>query len=213
AIPVSGGGLLALGTSFVLSNQVSPLTVSGIDHLLATHHIPTWDRYATRYYDRWPHQVSNGLGLASILLPATFMLDKANRQHAAELGYIVFEGALVTGGLTNLTKMLALRPRPYVFNPNAPLSIKLEKEARYSYFSGHTSLTAYFSFATAQIYNDLYPQSRYKKVVWASAVALPLVAGYMRMRAGKHYLSDVVSGYVVGAATGILIPRLHKRRG
>lgn len=120
------------------------------------------------------------------------------------------EGALLNAGLINLTKTLARRPRPFVFNGEAPLALKLKQEARYSFFSGHTAVSSYFTFAGAQMYNDIYPDSRYKSTVWATAAVLPLLTGYGRMRAGKHFLSDVLVGYGVGALLGILVPRLHR---
>ena len=33
----------------------------------------------------------------------------------------------------------------------------------------------------------------------------------MRIKAGKHFLTDNLIGYGVGAAAGILIPELHKK--
>jgi membrane-associated phospholipid phosphatase len=47
--------------------------------------------------------------------------------------------------------------------------------------------------------------------VWATAAAFPLVTGILRLTAGKHYPSDVLVGYLVGAATGILVPFAHQR--
>jgi membrane-associated phospholipid phosphatase len=31
------------------------------------------------------------------------------------------------------------------------------------------------------------------------------------MKGGKHFLSDVLVGFTVGAATGLLVPQLHRR--
>lgn len=33
----------------------------------------------------------------------------------------------------------------------------------------------------------------------------------MRIRSGRHYVTDVVTGYAVGAVTGLLIPRMHRK--
>jgi hypothetical protein len=35
--------------------------------------------------------------------------------------------------------------------------------------------------------------------------------GYLRLKAGKHFLSDNLLGYAVGASAGILVPHLHKK--
>ena len=44
------------------------------------------------------------------------------------------------------------------------------------------------------------------------AAALPALTGYLRIRAGRHYPSDVLVGYLVGGAVGYLIPTLHKKK-
>ena len=38
---------------------------------------------------------------------------------------------------------------------------------------------------------------------------MPVVA-YFRIRAGKHFLTDNLVGYAVGATVGVLVPRLHR---
>ena len=43
------------------------------------------------------------------------------------------------------------------------------------------------------------------------AAAVPAVVGYNRLKAGKHFLSDNLIGYLVGSSVGILVPQLHKK--
>jgi membrane-associated phospholipid phosphatase len=50
-----------------------------------------------------------------------------------------------------------------------------------------------------------------KPYIWGVAAAIPASVGYMRIKAGKHFLTDNLIGYGVGAAAGILIPELHKK--
>jgi membrane-associated phospholipid phosphatase len=54
------------------------------------------------------------------------------------------------------------------------------------------------------------PERAVRAAAWAGAALLPAVTGYFRMRAGKHFLSDVAVGYVAGAAIGLSIPLLHR---
>ncbi|MBT8218659.1 MAG: phosphatase PAP2 family protein, partial [Bacteroidia bacterium] len=46
-------------------------------------------------------------------------------------------------------------------------------------------------------------------VVWTTAIAVPALTGLLRTRAGKHFYTDVIVGFVVGAAVGYLIPEIH----
>ncbi len=40
---------------------------------------------------------------------------------------------------------------------------------------------------------------------------LPALTGYLRIRAGKHYPSDVLAGYALGALIGYAVPALHRK--
>ena len=46
--------------------------------------------------------------------------------------------------------------------------------------------------------------------MWAVAASIPAVTGYLRVRAGRHYVTDVATGYALGAAIGWLVPTIHK---
>lgn len=207
--PLLGAGVLTTGVSIYLDRRVEPLLEEEIG-VLEIDKLFGFDRYSTRYYSHRAHQLSNATALTSIAFPFALLLDKDNRVHSKELLLITLEGAVINAGLINFTKALVRRPRPFVYNGSAPLELKMRQEARYSFFSGHTAVSSYFTFAGAQMYSDIYPDSRHKTVVWTSAAVLPLLTGFGRMRAGKHFTSDVLVGYGVGAVLGILIPRLHR---
>jgi membrane-associated phospholipid phosphatase len=49
-------------------------------------------------------------------------------------------------------------------------------------------------------------------VIWATTVPLAGVASFLRIGADKHYVSDVVVGAIVGAASGILVPLVFHGR-
>ena len=53
---------------------------------------------------------------------------------------------------------------------------------------------------------------RKKKIL---AIGLPLAAltGYFRVAAGNHYLTDVLTGAVVGSSLGVLVPKWHVNLG
>jgi membrane-associated phospholipid phosphatase len=67
-------------------------------------------------------------------------------------------------------------------------------------------------FAAASMFSAYHPDSKWKPVVWTVAAILPAATAYYRVRGGKHFITDVATGYAMGALTGILIPRLHLRK-
>jgi len=204
-----GAGLLTTSATFLLDKKIPTLSLDQINRL-NINQIPSFDRYSTRFYSERAHQVSNYSGLASAVFPMVILWKEHDQGHNGKLLLIGVEGALLTAGLTNLTKMLSKRAHPYVYNDAVTLEKKMDTNARYSFFSGHTSLSAYFTFSGAQMYSDLYPNSNKKGLVWATAAAIPLVTAVGRMRAGKHFPTDVIVGYAVGAALGVLVPKIHR---
>ena len=121
------------------------------------------------------------------------------------------ETLFITAGVTHLSKRWVKRTRPFIFNENVPLEKKLGKDAQYSFFSGHTSITAATTFFTAKVFSDYFPESKWKCAVWTGAVTIPAAVAYFRVRNGRHFPTDVIAGYGMGAFFGYIIPHLHKK--
>jgi membrane-associated phospholipid phosphatase len=203
------GGAFTLG-SIYLDSKVEPMSLEQIE-TLNFDKILAIDRYSTRHLSFKPDEFTDKLLLASFASPFFLLLDKNGRDNVDDIALIVFEGALINSALVNLSKVIAKRPRPYNYNPDAPMDLKMKKSAQYSFFSGHVATAAYFSFATAQIYSDLHPDSKAKPYVWATAALIPTAVAYGRMRAGKHFFTDVLAGFVTGTAIALTVPALHRR--
>ncbi|MEL6359044.1 MAG: phosphatase PAP2 family protein, partial [Bacteroidota bacterium] len=197
-------GVLGLGgaltfSSIMIGNDVEPLTIAEIN-ALDPDRIWGIDRYSLRHFSVRADEATDKLLLAAFASPFLLLLDDPGRNNFGDISLIVFQGALLNSGLINLSKVLARRPRPYNYNPDAPEDFKTINSARYSFFSGHAATSAYFSFTTAKLFNDLYPDSRARPWVWAGAALVPLAVSYGRMRAGRHFFTDVLTGFAVGTA-------------
>ena len=52
-----------------------------------------------------------------------------------------------------------------------------------------------------------------KKFIFYGLAAIPpAFTGFNRVKGLKHFPTDVITGFTVGAATGILVPHLHKKK-
>ncbi|MFN0203598.1 MAG: phosphatase PAP2 family protein [Bacteroidia bacterium] len=215
-ISFSVGGLAGLGTSYYLEKKLQPLTEANIQ-ALDRNRIPKFDRIAASQWDLKAKTTSDILLFGSMAMAPAIILANSNmRQDLKTTAVIGLETFFINLALTNLTKSLAHRTRPFVYNPNAPMSKKMEKDARLSFFSGHTSTVASMSFMSAQMLQDYtrayHPENqKYMPFVWGAAAALPALTGYLRVKAGKHFPTDVLTGYLVGTAVGLLVPRLHRK--
>ncbi len=213
-----GGNALFFGG--VLLSDVAPLTPTEISQLDPMN-INAFDRGATENFSTAADNRSDiglyggailGVG-SNIVFPLTG--NSKGKQFWKEVGTLAviwYEVNTLVTGLTFTTKALVLRPRPFVYNPTAPMELKTEVDARFSYFSGHTSITTVNFFLLGKFYADYFPDSKWKPAVWAASAIIPAWTGIERYNAGKHFLTDVITGYAIGALGGILIPHLHKKK-
>ncbi len=146
---------------------------------------------------------------------AVLLINKTERQQADKILTMYVESLSITSALYTLSAGLATRPRPLVYrdddgNYRAPLQKRESKNSQRSFYAGHVAATASGSFFAAKVFSDLNPDSKFKPYMWAIAAALPAVTAYYRYEAGEHFLSDNILGYVIGAASGILVPQFHK---
>jgi hypothetical protein len=202
------GGTITVGSIF-LDKKVKPMTEAEI---MALDRSKIWpiDRFSLRQLSFKSDEFTDKLLLTSFASPFFLLLDKTGRDNFDDVAMIVFQGALLNSALINLTKVTAQRTRPYNYNPDAPLDIKLRKSSRYSFYSGHVATAAYFSMTTAQLYSDLHPNSKARPFVWAAAGLIPAAVAYGRMRAGKHFFTDVLIGFAAGTAIALTVPALHR---
>ena len=205
-----GIGTILLGSGLYAQTQVDPLSDESI-FALDRANLNAFDRKATFYLKPNASRYSDLLLTGAHLLPLLFLPDQKTRKDFGKIMLLYGETLLLTEGITHLTKRLGKRPRPFVYNELASLASKKTKQARYSFFSGHTSITASNCFFTAKVFQDYYPDSKLRYYVWGTAIVIPALTGYLRVRAGKHYPSDVITGYAVGAAIGFLVPHLHRQ--
>lgn len=208
-VPVTVIGIGGVGLSEWMKNKKVHLTPDEIA-LLSIESIPRFDRYAARVWSPPAQKASDVLLYTSVALPVLLLADPDMRKHTPKLALIGLETYLINAALTGLTKEIIQRERPYVYNPNAPMHKKTAADATSSFFSGHTSASAAATFMAAKMYADYHPNSKYKPYLWAGAALFPAITGYLRVRGGKHYLTDVITGYAVGALVGVLVPHFHK---
>ena len=202
AVGLSGLGIWA-------QHRVAPFTpaqLSGLDPA----QIPSFDRINVGDWRPQAAKVSDVAILAACASPFALLAGKSERHDVLKIALLGAEAGLISFGLVGTAKGLVHRARPFDYGSIAPLTEQTNRDARLSFFSGHTCFTATATFFAAQVFSDYHPDSKWKALVWAGAALAPAGIGYLRMRAGKHFLSDVVTGYLVGAASGILVPMLHR---
>jgi len=202
-----GAGIL-IGSYFV-DRELTVITEADVNNL-SRDDVFAWDRVAIGQFSESASSLSDVFRDGILLAPVALMLGKRGRKEWQLITYMYAETVIVTSGITTMTKATSRRVRPYAYDPEVSLEFKLQKNTRKSFYSGHTSHVASLSFLTASIFEDLYPDSPWKPVVWITAIAAPAVTAVARVKGGRHFPTDVIVGYGVGALIGYYIPKLHK---
>ena len=204
-----GVGGLTLAGGLYLHYKIDPLTIDEI-YALNRSNISSFDRSATSNYSPGSGDASDALLITSHTLPLFFLMNQRSRKDFTTILVLYSETFLITKGITNLTKRIVKRNRPFVYNEHAALHEKQQPTARYSFFSGHTSKTSANCFFVAKLFSDYFPDSSLKPYIWTTAAIIPALTGHFRVKAGKHFYSDVITGYLVGGIVGFMVPHLHK---
>ena len=193
----------------LISTQVSALNANDV-WFFDRHAATQTYSYSTREN---AIKVSDVVMNIMLMLPFGLVLDKEVQKDWLDIMFLYLETQAVNLSLSYTGPLLTTRERPFVYYPEIPLEEKLKMGSTDSFFSGHTSTTAAASFFMAKVYTDLHPETEGKKwLFYVAALAPPVVVGYFRYKALKHFPTDVLTGIAVGAASGVLIPHLHKKK-
>lgn len=139
-----------------------------------------------------------------------------NRNQAFAINFMYAEVIGLTFGITELTKNLTHRIRPYMYNTELSIDERYEMndsgDSEKSFYSMHTAFA--FSSATflSKVYTDCYGKSTQSKWIWAGSLTFATAIGVSRIYSGQHFPTDVIMGALVGGLTGYIIPVLHKNK-
>lgn len=207
--------LVAGGLGWLLSEQLKPRIAPTLCRFCR---YGRFDERAQRarwaQYDR-AHVASDWLLFGIVPLVSfggavAMALHESSPRTALIDSVVIAEALVLTAGLTQITKYAFGRTRPYVLTQRQERrDFVASPDDNLSFFSGHTSST--FALAVAAGTTASLRGYQAAPALWAVGVPLAALAGYLRIAADRHYVSDVLTGALVGTAVGVLIPWLHAR--
>jgi len=175
---------------------------------------PTGIDRATRDALRW-HDTELAKDLSNIgaygvtpgftvgLVLAGTLADPSTAAMIDDLGPIL-ETAMIVRWVTRFIKLGTARQRPY-----AHYTGPIDEDDNVSFVSGHSSS----AFAVVVSGAMVARMRGYKSepYLWIGGTLLAATTGYLRIAGDRHYLTDVLSGAVLGTAAGLTVPLLMKR--
>jgi len=205
-----GVGVATGVTSLVLNSRLEPLTKAEIDGFSRAD-VPGYDRGATFRLSHAADQISSVTLAGNVaVLGGLTLLAKPMRQDMVTVGVMYVETVLLANGIQRSVKNIVQRTRPFVYNPDAPMADKLDKDARRSFFSGHATNAFATAVFTGEVFRHYFPDSKLKPVVWVGSLGLATATAVLRYEGGLHYPTDLIAGAAFGTLVGWGIPKLHE---
>lgn len=211
-----GIGLSVFGES--LCDNHDSITLEEIS-LLDRNDVNGFDRSATyNWSSEWGDRSDiyrDILAYSSIFLLSVPPLFHAKLSETGTVAVMFIESIFYLSGFTYLTKATVGRKRPYVYNTDLSIQERYSmggNDAYFSFFSGHTAAAFMAATFLSKVITDIHGDSIWTKLLWGSSLTVAAMTGYARIKAGKHYPTDVIAGAFVGFAIGYLIPTLHKKK-
>lgn len=159
-----------------------------------------------------------GLGIAGVYAVLDPVLS-GMREQSVQTGIVdaimYSETVALTLALTNVVKMAVRRPRPLAYVEAEAHKDDLDysnssTDSSLSFFSGHASMTGAIGATATYLAFARSPGTWRPWVTLTLATTMSTLVSVYRVRAGKHFPTDVLAGTFAGAGIGIIVPHLHR---
>jgi membrane-associated phospholipid phosphatase len=199
-------------------------------------HVRKIDRVALDRFASAPNVASDVLLGTSVLAPFVYHAIEAGvrrrgwspirgRGFVVRYGtdvMILLETLAVNALLTQLLKTAIRRPRPYTFidpetvDPSIRdelIAAQAENDADWSFPSGHASFAFAATTAGATLLTlEMLGRSRWAiALAWIGGISLASTTAALRVAAGRHFPSDVITSALFGSGVGAAVPLAHWR--
>ena len=174
---------------------------------LDTSEINRFDRRQVHQYNATMDKTATALEIASMLTPAVLLGEKPDQY--VKIGIMYLETQLLTWGTTELLKHTIDRARPYMYCDNPPQEKVDSGDWNNSFPSGHTAMSFAGASFASYVFWKYNPESKWRIPVTAASYSLAAAVAVLRVAGGSHFMTDVLTGALLGTAIGIGVPALH----
>ncbi|MBD3219954.1 phosphatase PAP2 family protein [bacterium] len=175
--------------------------------------LPGIDRIATDLWSPSAARWSDVLMIGTGLMPLALLAETGSSMSGGELLVMYVETMAIEQAVVGALKLGAGRLRPFTYNDDRriPDALRRSAYARRSWPSGHTATAFAGAMFTSEVYARLHPDRPSRHWIRGGSLTLAALTGYLRVRAGNHFPTDVLAGAAIGALIGWAVPALHER--
>lgn len=196
-------------SQLIINNTIKPQK-SGKEYYSATfdrNEVNFLDKGLMFSYSKTFDLIGTGFEALSLLTPAFLLITPT--EEWATIALMYSETILYAYGFKELGKGLVDRARPYMYFDEKPENKLTDGDWNCSFFSGHSTLAFAAATFTTYVFCKYDLGGYWTAPVIISTYAIATLTAVSRILSGNHFLTDVLTGAVVGSATGFLIPFIH----
>ena len=200
-----GGGVALYGGSLLLQSLKPKPDRTAVDPGA----IPFFDRAYPSQPSAALATAGGDIALVTAALPLVLLPGRSGGEMLT-IGVMYVESLGLGYGVDSLLKSTIVRYRPYAYSTSTPADFS-NSDITASFSSSHATLAFSAAVFAGYVYDELNPDSRLGPWIWAAGLGVATAASALLVASGDHFISDVVAGAAIGAASGFLVPFLHKR--
>lgn len=199
---IYGGIALHAGINFVAEKSI-PET-----QLTVRHFKLPFDRLRPVSLNTKAAHLSDGIiaGNFCLGLAASFLNVKSNK---AMILTEITQSTFVTLNLCKSVKMSINRGRPYTYGQ--PAGTFGSRNDVYSFFSGHSASSSAVSTTLWLNRSKISSNQKLNYVICGTSSLMTLSTALLRIKAHKHYPSDVITGVITGAGISLLVHQIQRK--
>lgn len=164
------------------------------------------DQHAVFQYNHKPRLWSDVALAGTGILCGLSVIHKENQ--TLENAVVMLQGATLTANITHTVKLLVRRNRPYTLASGFNYS---RRDDIYSFFSGHSSIAASLLTSAILLNSNATTPSVPKNLIIAGAGIGAITTAILRIKAGKHYPSDILTGLLLGTGIAWINYKIHEK--
>lgn len=204
---ILGTGIALNGTWLICDKALSLNHQRYNNVVLNPDDVNAFDRLFMKSYSHSLDVAGDVVMAVTLLTP--LCLYKTSSDEWLSLGIMYGETMLLANGIKEIGKLCVNRPRPYAYYEGGPEKKYKNGDWAKSWPSGHTTFAFAGATFTSYVFTKYYPDSNWKYAVIAGSYTLACTTAVLRIESGNHFVTDVLTGAVIGTACGFLVPWLH----
>ncbi len=152
--------------------------------------------------------VSDLVAYSQALVPIGAAAVGLRTQNAQDLLARHFQVLSITYGTSYLLKAAFWRARPFLYFPEVPANRALDPGGAHSFPSSHVAIAFASAAFISTVANDYWAPG-YTTLLTVASYSMASMSAILRIASGRHFVSDVLAGALIGVLIGWGIPTAH----